>query len=90
MAAQCLLAYWSAPPCQMPATQIPGLPLPSRISFPPLATYPVMEDLAWPMLSAALHGTRSVGDALAEAQHQVTTANITMPSPETDQERSRP
>lgn len=62
----------------------------SMISFPPLASYPRLEDLAWPLLSAALHGTRSVRDALAEAQRQATTANITMPSPETDQERSRP
>lgn len=62
----------------------------SMISFPPLASYPLLEDLAWPMLSAALHGTRSIRDALAEAQCQVTTANITMPLPETDWERSRP
>lgn len=62
----------------------------SMISFPPLAAYPLLEDLMWPMLSAALHGTCSIRDALVQAQQEITTANITMSSPGTDQERSRP
>jgi len=50
----------------------------SMISFPPLAAYPLLEDLVWPMLSAALHGTCSIRDALVQAQQEITTANITM------------
>ncbi|MGB3305868.1 MAG: sugar ABC transporter substrate-binding protein [Thermomicrobiales bacterium] len=43
----------------------------SMISFPPLATYPLLEETVWPLLDAALRERRSVRDALALAQSRV-------------------
>ncbi len=48
----------------------------SMISFPPLATYPILEEIASPLLASALHGERSIEDALASAQQQITAAGI--------------
>ena len=41
------------------------------ISFPPLASYPRIEEIAWPALSAALHDQVSVASALTTAHRQV-------------------
>jgi len=38
------------------------------ISFPPLATYPRIEEIAWPMLTAALRDELLIPDALAQMQ----------------------
>jgi hypothetical protein len=40
----------------------------SMISFPPLSWYPLLEEIVWPVLAAALRDEVSVNDALERAQ----------------------
>ncbi|HEU0164688.1 MAG TPA: hypothetical protein VFQ54_06545, partial [Thermomicrobiales bacterium] len=40
----------------------------SMISFPPLAWYPLLEEIVWPTLAAVLRDELSVNDAIEQAQ----------------------
>lgn len=43
----------------------------SMLSFPPLATYPLLEEAVWPLLDAALRDRLPVPEALAIAQSRI-------------------